>query len=581
MAKIKSNYIIGDFVAGTEISARYYNKCDATMLKAEVLDIEIRTKSVMLIIKILQHTNKEYIGKKYNVNQAYMQKISNKAGMVYDIEGNLSKEEDTVKIQGRVYTKDVNAFCIKAKWYSKNSDKICIDEYTGKYDLINELFHGNVGKNKKGYFSRKAPFVSCKDTGEVYMSNEVAELNGLKECIFDGFFYKDISKMPKGKVAYNRSTDEFANLYVNKDVRAKLGIKDMDLGESSPTFRITGGYKATFGVEIETSTGRLPINVVKDRKLNVKCMHDGSINGGEYVTGILKGDKGFENLHKICSELSKRCGLDNAAGLHVHIGGIEYDKDFIVFAYMLAKLMETEIQSMLPSTRRGTSNEKWGKDGKSFKDYCRNLNDIDFTEFYKDIDTMTLDLWNHYIEKYYSIIYKRLSGGKEAGKSKPMSTSHPKISGTNRWISERYCWFNLLPCIFTRIRSDDTSRIPSAFDDMIKTKEKINYDNQTIEFRNHPGSLNYDKIKNWVLICMAFTKFVQSNKKDILKAYGSGKSITLESIVISFFDKSPEKAEALNDYIAKRKTKFAKATKKSFEGDDLETKEKTLKELCA
>lgn len=71
----------------------------------------------------------------------------------------------------------------------------------------------------------------------------------------------------------------------------------------------------------------------------------------------------------------------------------------------------------------------------------------------------------------------------------------------------------------------------------------------TIEFRNHSASLNYVKIKNWVLICMAFVNYVENHKEEILKK----DFITIEDVIKKVYKKN---SKYLLDYIKNRKSHF-------------------------
>lgn len=92
-------------------------------------------------------------------------------------------------------------------------------------------------------------------------------------------------------------------------------------GTTSPTNLITEGNNTTFGVELETADGFLGLESYFD--LNVKCVYDGSLKdadghayGGEYVTGVLRGDLGFNQVNKICKELSKISTVNARCGKH-------------------------------------------------------------------------------------------------------------------------------------------------------------------------------------------------------------------------------------------------------------------------
>lgn len=576
---IENKFTVGDFVKGTSRGADYYKNCDTSLLKAEVTKIQKLSVATMLFIKVLEHRNPKLIGNSYKVNALRMDKIPNMEGFVYDCKGVLSKKEDTIKIKGELYTKDINAFLLEDNWYSIDSPDVLYDAWNDSYMIKNTpgLLSGFVSKDKKGIFMENAPYV-CSRNGSIYfMTSQIAEEMGYHVSKFDGYVYGSKEEAPKAKIAYAEKFN-FKNPHksVTKSYpfssKYSKPLKEFDkmkLGEDSITFNTTSGFKATFGVELETSRGYLPKHVVKEKGLNIKCTRDGSITGGEYVTGIYKGDMGFQNLYKTVFELSERCTVDNKTGIHVHIGGIKYDKEFIVFAYMLGLIMENEIQSMLPSTRRGDSNEKWGtrEDGRTFKDLCSNLPRLNFEDISTYKRDMTYDHYNMLIEKEYDKIYG-VYGGESRNKA-PIGGRHPlMIGGGHRWMKGRYHWLNLVPAMFTGVRSDDYEN------------PKTTYTGQTIEFRNHPGSLNYDKIKAWILICMAFTKFVQEHKENILNAFQTGRVIPLDEIIDNMFKFNKPKAQSLKEYVQNRKDKFVRKSIKSYSKEDVTNSKKSLIEIC-
>ena len=66
----------------------------------------------------------------------------------------------------------------------------------------------------------------------------------------------------------------------------------------------TGGIGYSFGVEFETSAGQLTNNNCS--LISVDKIGDRSIGAYEYVTGVLHGNKGIEQVEKICKTLSKK-----------------------------------------------------------------------------------------------------------------------------------------------------------------------------------------------------------------------------------------------------------------------------------
>jgi hypothetical protein len=64
-----------------------------------------------------------------------------------------------------------------------------------------------------------------------------------------------------------------------------------------------------------------------------------------------------------------------------------------------------------------------------------------------------------------------------------------------------------------------------------KIKDKNNGFNDflTLEFRLHHATLNFEEVRNWILICFAFVNFVEKNYNKILK---NSESITLKELIL-------------------------------------------------
>ena len=114
------------------------------------------------------------------------------------------------------------------------------------------------------------------------------------------------------------------------------------------------------------------------------------------------------------------------------------------------------------------------------------------------------------IDEYYAKIIKVLSLGKEPSRTINKRYGHPagKKCGYDR-STPRYWWLNFIPAVFN-----------------LKGKG-----NETIEFRMHSGTLSFEKIKNWILICMAILSYAENNKHEIIKR----DNITLEEILKASF----------------------------------------------
>lgn len=322
--------------------------------------------------------------------------------------------------------------------------------------------------------------------------------------------------------------------------------RDFFYGINSPTYSATFQMRYTFGVEIECVTSYLPTNLSK--AFNVSCVRDGSIGGSrtqggpEYVTGILKGDAGLLQLQKLVNFLSPRSSIDRTCGIHAHVGGFEVSKKFALAIHKLGILVQNDLLQMLPVSRRNN-------------EYCRPMKDIgvvlpDLTKLGSNV---LLDQEFDKLVDYIGCVDKRRDV--KVG-SLNKRTQHPmgKKCGYNH-STPRYEWINFVPLLF------DDKGVQSY----------------TIEFRPHSASLNYEKIKNWVLICMCLVKFAET-EYDLIRA---SKSFTIEEIVNHVTNK---KASNLIRHIKNRKTLF---TSNSAEGEEYSKdsfneniSQLSLKELC-
>jgi hypothetical protein len=303
----------------------------------------------------------------------------------------------------------------------------------------------------------------------------------------------------------------------------------------------------------------MPPNLYKD--LHIKSVKDGSITvngtkynaqesdyvGRELVTGVLRGDAGFKQLQSICNAAAKRCDINETCGIHAHIGNLNFDKDFIVYAYKLALLMEEEMFSILPPSRK--KNE-----------YCSPLAKKDL----KIDSKLSKEEYSITIDDHYRNIFKYLCN-EEPSAYANKKKNHPRGSrvGYDK-RHPRYCWLNFVPAMFnTKNAVDDKGNIVSY----------------TLEFRNHSASLNYTKIRNWVLICMAFVHCIEAHKPLI----NAGKITTLEEMVSLAY--KGKRRNNLIGYITKRKGVFSSigssaAEAKDYAREDVATvKNSTYKEL--
>ncbi len=398
-----------------------------------------------------------------------------------------------------------------------------------KIDKCNEVDSNNAGLET---------FPEAK-SGEIFFeSEEVANELGYKEDPYSGKFIKSESydrKMREASQLPKAFIGNFDNTHIGSGDKAKY-IKGID----SPSFISTGLLDYKFGVELETCSGAVPVYTYLENHLSLKSEKDGSLResdgtlrGAEYVTGILRGDTGMNQLYNICKELGKRCKVDKKCGLHVHIGYTFFTKDFSVFAYILGEKIQNDFFSITPQSRKTNP-------------YCNFLPDLGYEKRIKD------NGWKYGIELSYSDLIRNLSNGRDLSSEINKFNPHPE----GRWAGSngrgeietlqrlfRYKWLNLIPSNFNQ------RNIP------LKNNGKLGKEVPfSIEFRHHSGTLNFKKVKNFVLLCMAFVYYVDNHKSDILES----KEIYLEDII-----KAAYIGQLQNDlitYVKKRRNKFKNDT---------------------
>lgn len=483
-------------------------------------------------------------------------------GFKTSFDGSYIQEDAAVKIGRYYYEKGNTAVLLNSIWTVNNPDLIAKDSSTGlysyKYDMCKLVVDCIDGFYQYGYCVATGGTVNgFEGTRESYVevmlaSTEVAIKAGFVECIRSGNWTKGFSL----GISKNSGPEFFQHTQTKSDSLAH----NIRYGLMSPTFLLTEGKKYTFGVEMETSSGIMRPYVYKNR-LNVDCIRDGSVPGGEYVTGILQGDCGFNQLKKICYEAALRCTVDASCGVHVHVGGFKPNKEFSVFSYILGMKLEKEIMSMMPPSRRKNQ-------------YCASL-----PKLLKKADLPTLgmskDKYKFVIDEAWSKIFEyvtKYKPSREVNKGKV----HPggRYGSGSREENARYKWLNFVPCNTVRKAASGTSsprptssstleairRSQASFaraDRPAIPSSKKPESSYTLEFRCHSATTNYIKVRNWVLICMAFVSYVENNKSDIINK----SSITLADILQAAYGKFSEgvyqptkspRAEALITYVKKR-----------------------------
>lgn len=461
----------------------------------------------------------------------------------------INSDSNLINIRGIMYSKldpNVAIDYITGEWLLKNkAHKVASSIYATVVDgvaKINEYLYTMdyiaAESKQHTYFLRSilGNFYitkNYKNTGKGKLYPSIEEKNA------DWLLYDEITNKTLNNPKKFRSFDHTVSLFkdinnpeINDEDRKSILERDIEFGVRTITNKIFEGLNYTFGVELETNSGRVSDDEAKG--LNLKCEFDGSLRdnpnqkkeevlGGEYITGVLTGDSGMYQLSKICNLLSNNCTINTNCGVHVHIGNIVFTKDIIDYMYILGRLLENEIFSTMPKSRRGNS-------------YCRPLKDLKLST--KELSCTTPILYEIVIDEYYNRIFREVSGGKMPDKRTNKLNNHPNGSkcGYNK-DAQRYCWLNFVTAMFN-------------------TKNSINA--YTLEFRIHYATLNYTKIKNWIKICFAFVNFAQNHQSSIKRGYWLNKNgdkffINLSTIVKAAY---PRTGRLVEEYIEDRKNRF-------------------------
>lgn len=443
----------------------------------------------------------------------------------------------------------IECFHYDGDYYHRSHEDIAECYFCKKLNFKNKMFKVNstfkIIDNKieqefvyvyRDYIDRTIPCYSVKyniefNIVDIYGIEGWEYKEDIGSCLIVDKEYKEISidKVTQYLI--------FKNYWNNKDLDKKSKI---ELGMSSPTYLIPEGIKYTFGIELEVSRGFIP-KWKAARGLNILCIKDGSIDGGadnggpEYVTGILTGDTGINHLQKICQELSKRTLVNSTCGIHIHLGNIDFTPKFLVNSYRLALILENEIFSTLPLSRRKNR-------------YCKKLKKFKFRPAIGDTKQNLIE-----IEEDYNTLFAHMAVEKATNPTFQYNkdTQHPLGAkcGYNH-ETPRYCWLNYIPAVFNT-RGDSSQK--------------------SIEIRNMNGSTNFTKIKNWLLFFMAFMAFVDKYPELI------NENITINDILNRML---PKKAKVLSLYFNSRKTLFEEdnEVKEYNEKPSIESF-KTIKEL--
>ena len=377
------------------------------------------------------------------------------------------------------------------------------------------------------------------------------------------FYHNTLVDKPK-KTNWNPDYQcSFIKSRLTEDKKVGLTPEQFELaykrGQITTSYNVTKGLKYTFGYELETSSGHVPPFI--QSMLNCKTVRDGSCTGAEVVSGIIAGDSGFYQLNQTAYHYARACKINHKCGVHVHLGNVEFTKTFNVAMYKLGLLIQNEIFSMFPLSRQRTRNEYYINKGM-FNGCCYKIPMLNGFEKKLNIEDKCVGDTMKKVEDMYHEMFTWLSGGNIPDSKKNKLQKHPA-----HYPDARYVWLNFICCNFNRTKYNFKTSNPKEKQDNLKLLNEA----ATIEFRNHPASLSYRKISNWILICMALVNYAENNSYKILAA----DSITLKDVIDFTYG---DYGKFLLTYIEECKAKYKGLTEEESAKVEDEEYKKDVKE---
>lgn len=400
----------------------------------------------------------------------------------------------------------------KLKYYYTDIKNGIIKYFTGNPNIIEEEDIKSIEGSKPGTFLIRlngGSSLGCILISDyIWNQRDLKERSSLKSRIIKNYtqslneFYPPI--MSQNNPVFLNSPNKTHNggecLY--------RSIQTHKTDDKSQTNVLTGGINYTFGIEYETAIGDLLgaelVEAQLDKMSDGSLRHnldDKTIQGYEFVSKVMHGDKGVRLIKDQCDLLSKNTVISSLCSTHIHIGGKNYsgrssdipvfNREFSAKALVLGSKIEDELFDIIAKERKGNrycaSISPWGKSiSKPFKDkknkknkhanYCSSL--IDFIYRYDEGD----------------LVFSREINNK---------------NHLNRWTKGRYYWLNLVNC-----STDNTDiRRGRSF--------------STIEFRCFPASHDFNDMYFYLLLSMSFVWFVENRPSKVME-----EEISIEEMMI-------------------------------------------------
>lgn len=294
----------------------------------------------------------------------------------------------------------------------------------------------------------------------------------------------EVSESYKKSLPYSIGSNEISKI---QNYLKFLDIKPSK--EAASLHKLLNGLSV--GVELETSEGVIPMNVLAETGL--QPLRDGSIGGVEYVTIPLSTEKDCQLLINATNAIQNYTKNNGTCALHFHFGNIPRDVTFLTILWQVVAVIQNDLYSMQPPYKM----LNWGVKRKS---YSKPLP-----------QSVTGKITQHEsIDSNFGYIYEYLSMGQSfnsVNNDLNNVKSHPSDpSGNHKWnINTRYHILNLIPIIFGN--------------------------KATVEFRISEITSNSTMILNELIVFSTIVNYVKHNYKELAKNIKRNNLISLGHVI--------------------------------------------------
>lgn len=419
------------------------------------------------------------------------------------------------KVKDQYYIKNVDIFFLEKKWYILDNGNIEYDHElkTMVIKKYSKLVNGVIGFEKNGnsimgYFSKnKYNNITIQEKNSqqqvLCISFELALQNGYVRTNRGYLVYKDHASRKDTEICnsqdYRRGTYNADDDPDNFDFH-KHQYEEYPLTPEKNLFKLSKYLgDTTFGTEIESIQGYTLPNILT--RHGVIVCRDGSLTapdgtqGPEYVTVPYSGAKGLQSLKNLFIELSHTNVISYNCALHFHFGNISKDRLFLTSLYKLGNSIQNDLYKMFPKYK-----EDEVKYAGKQKNYCKKLKNL-----IPNYEGSTSEDFKKFVDDGYKILFTWLVEGKALPTMNlNRNMRHPQ---NNKWErNARYHWLNFMNMFFSN--------------------------RDTIEFRLHTPTLNYQKAIYWLFICRAIILYTETNSKKIIE----GEKTSIKDVLFIYKD---------------------------------------------